>query len=160
MSSELAFLRYKRPVWKQAMSSEIAVLRQKTADLRASYELWTPSFTSNTTDTKWRDELRTRTLAFKMAGLHLSPEHRNLVICSFVPNMADLNLSPELWKNGDEMRWTILKPALWHLRVKLRTCFLGGRVVSCRSVGGSLFRTHSEQRARASRGQKSNPGAL
>ena len=33
---------------------------------------------------------------------------------------------------------------------------LGGRVASCLSVGGVLFRTHSEQRARASRGRKVN----
>ena len=29
-------------------------------------------------------------------------------------------------------RWTTLKPAFWHLRVKLPPCFWGGRVGSCR----------------------------
>ena len=44
-----------------------------------------------------------------------------------------------------------MKLAFWHLRVKLLTCFLGGRAVSCRRFA---FHTHSEQRARASRDQK------
>ena len=65
--------------------------------------------------------------------------------------MADLNLNPEPWKIGDERFWNLLlKAAFWHLRVKLRTCFLRGRVGR---VDNSLFRTYSEQRARASRGQ-------
>ena len=46
---------------------------------------------------------------------------------------------------------TILKPAFWHFRVTFPTRFEGGRVGS---VGSLLFRTHSQQRARASRGQK------
>ena len=46
---------------------------------------------------------------------------------------------------------TILKPAFWHFRVTFPPRFEGGRVGR---VGGLLFRTHSQQRARASRGQK------
>ena len=49
-------------------------------------------------------------------------------------------------------RRTILKPAFWHFRVTFPPRFEGRRVG--RSVGGLLFRTHSQQRARASRGQK------
>ena len=47
---------------------------------------------------------------------------------------------------------TILKPAFWHFRVTFPPRFEGRRVGR---VGGLLFRTHSQQRARASRGQKS-----
>ena len=51
-------------------------------------------------------------------------------------------------------RRTMLKPAFWHFRVTFPPRFEGGRVGrSGRSVGSLLFRTHSQQRARASRGQ-------
>ena len=45
-----------------------------------------------------------------------------------------------------------LRAVFGHLRVKLRTYFWGGRRGG--RVGALLFRTYSEQRARASPGQK------
>ena len=108
-----------------------------------------------------------------MADLNLNPAPLNLVkshfcvengwselksgapksreIAFFASKMADLNLNPERCKNGDEQFWNRLLGifasssalALWV-------------VVSVGHVGGLLFLTHSQQRARASRGQKAN----
>ena len=60
-------------------------------------------------------------------------------------------ISNKKWAALKKYRGTILTPAFWHFRVTFPPRFEGRRVGR---VGGLLFRTHSQQRARASRGQK------
>ena len=107
--------------------------------------------------------------ASKMADLNLSPEPLNLVKIHFctkngrsepksgAPNSHEIaflqqkgrsELGSGALKNGD------LESAFWHLRVKLRPCLLGARVVSGRAGSAVCFFVLILNNARALRAGK------
>ena len=79
--------------------------------------------------------------------------------CEILSNISGKNVEFDMSKENVEEKFfflekgrrTILKAAFWHFRVTFPPRFEGRRVGR---VGGLLFRTHCQQRARASRGQK------
>ena len=85
-----------------------------------------------------------------MADLNLNPEPLNRMKSRLCVENSRSELRFGRLKNIDER---FLKSAFWRFRVTFPPRFEGRRVGWGR-VGGLLFRTHSQQRARASRGQK------
>ena len=138
MSTAIAFglenCRFKRERERDELRNRI--FAPKTIDLEVRDELRNHTFTSTTTGLKERDELRTRISASKISDLNWSPEPLNLVKLhsSSCTKNCRSEVKSEALKHEDEILMNNFENGFWHLRVKLRTCFLGGRVVPCRAV--------------------------